>query len=217
MGRTAALPKLHQYLSVCLASMLRSGLPAQNPHAVPPLSPPHRTPLAPTARPQANLPDARPLINVCDRFDMVPDLTLYLYQKNMFRYIEGYVQKVNPQKAPKVRSHPVACAGLGGCAVGGGCVWVEVFGVRGVFWLSTLHPRDMEFPALTADQLAERAVRRWWALCWTRRRRTGSSTTSSCRCVRSSRSRRWWRRWSAATSSRCSTRFWSSLCRRGPR
>jgi clathrin heavy chain len=51
--------------------------------------------------PQANLPDARPLINVCDRFDMVPDLTLYLYQKNMYRYIEGYVQKVNPQKAPQ--------------------------------------------------------------------------------------------------------------------
>ena len=50
---------------------------------------------------QANLPDARPLINVCDRHDLVPDLTLYLYQKNMYRYIEGYVQKVNPQKAPQ--------------------------------------------------------------------------------------------------------------------
>lgn len=33
---------------------------------------------------------------------MVGDLTLYLYQKNMYRYIEGYVQKVNPQKAPAV-------------------------------------------------------------------------------------------------------------------
>ncbi len=41
---------------------------------------------------------------MCDRFDMVPDLTTYLYQKNMYRYIEGYVQKVNPQKAPKVCS-----------------------------------------------------------------------------------------------------------------
>lgn len=51
---------------------------------------------------EANLPDARPLINVCDRFDMVEDLTVYLYQKNMYRYIEGYVQKVNPQKAPQV-------------------------------------------------------------------------------------------------------------------
>ena len=42
----------------------------------------------------------RPLINVCDRHDMVADLTLYLYSNNMLRYIEGYVQKVNPQKAP---------------------------------------------------------------------------------------------------------------------
>ena len=44
----------------------------------------------------------RPLINVCDRFDMVGDLTLYLYTNNMLRYIEGYVQKVNPGKAPQV-------------------------------------------------------------------------------------------------------------------
>lgn len=51
---------------------------------------------------EANLPDARPLINVCDRFDMVGDLTLYLYQKGMMRYIEGYAQKVNPQKTPAV-------------------------------------------------------------------------------------------------------------------
>lgn len=65
----------------------------------PPHTPPHPHPCCL----QANLPDARPLINVCDRFDMVPDLTLYLFQKNMFRYIEGYVQKVNPQKAPQVR------------------------------------------------------------------------------------------------------------------
>lgn len=36
----------------------------------------------------------RPLINVCDRFDMVGDLTQYLYTNNMLRYIEGYVQKV---------------------------------------------------------------------------------------------------------------------------
>lgn len=38
----------------------------------------------------------RPLINVCDRFDMVGDLTTYLYNNNMLRYIEGYVQKVCP-------------------------------------------------------------------------------------------------------------------------
>ena len=44
----------------------------------------------------------RPLINVCDRFDMVGDLTHYLFSNNMLRYIEGYVQKVNPSKAPQV-------------------------------------------------------------------------------------------------------------------
>ena len=39
---------------------------------------------------------------MCDRFDMVTDLTHYLYSNNMLRYIEGYVQKVNPAKAPQV-------------------------------------------------------------------------------------------------------------------
>ena len=43
---------------------------------------------------EAKLPDARPLINVCDRFGFVPDLTHFLYANNMLRYIEGYVQKV---------------------------------------------------------------------------------------------------------------------------
>jgi hypothetical protein len=43
---------------------------------------------------EAKLPNARPLINVCDRFGFVPDLTHYLYTNNMLRYIEGYVQKV---------------------------------------------------------------------------------------------------------------------------
>ncbi|GLI67875.1 hypothetical protein VaNZ11_012164 [Volvox africanus] len=51
---------------------------------------------------EAKLPDARPLINVCDRFDMVEDLTQYLFANNMLRYIEGYVQKVNPSKTPAV-------------------------------------------------------------------------------------------------------------------
>ena len=54
----------------------------------------------------------RPLINVCDRFDMVEDLTQFLYTNNMLRYIEGYVQKVNPQKAPNgaPTCRPDACA-----------------------------------------------------------------------------------------------------------
>ncbi|KAK7360581.1 hypothetical protein VNO77_02588 [Canavalia gladiata] len=49
---------------------------------------------------EAKLPDARPLINVCDRFGFVPDLTHYLYTNNMHCYIEGYDQKVNPGNAP---------------------------------------------------------------------------------------------------------------------
>jgi len=51
---------------------------------------------------EARLPDQRPLINVCDRFDMVEELTHYLYTNNMSKYIELYVQKVNPMKAPQV-------------------------------------------------------------------------------------------------------------------
>jgi len=33
---------------------------------------------------------------------MVEDLTSYLYTNNLLRYIEGYVQKVSPGKAPQV-------------------------------------------------------------------------------------------------------------------
>ncbi|KAK3233841.1 hypothetical protein CYMTET_55889 [Cymbomonas tetramitiformis] len=51
---------------------------------------------------EAKLPDARPLINVCDRFDFVADLTNFLYTNNMLRYVEGYVQKVNPANTPQV-------------------------------------------------------------------------------------------------------------------
>ena len=51
---------------------------------------------------EARLPDQRPLINVCDRYDMVEDLTHFLYSNNMSKYIELYVQKVNPMKAPQV-------------------------------------------------------------------------------------------------------------------
>jgi len=51
---------------------------------------------------EARLPDQRPLINVCDRFDMVDELTQYLYNNNMIKYIELYVTKVNPMQTPKV-------------------------------------------------------------------------------------------------------------------
>jgi len=50
----------------------------------------------------AKLPDPRPLIHVCDRFDFVDELTAYLYSSNLLKYIEVYVQKVSPQKTPMV-------------------------------------------------------------------------------------------------------------------
>jgi len=50
----------------------------------------------------AKLADQLPLIIVCDRFDFVDDLTRYLYKNNMSRYIEAYVQKINPTNTPVV-------------------------------------------------------------------------------------------------------------------
>jgi len=51
---------------------------------------------------QQNLKDPRPLIHVCDRFDFVAELTHYLYSKNMFAFIEAYVQRMNPKATPPV-------------------------------------------------------------------------------------------------------------------
>lgn len=50
----------------------------------------------------ARLPDPRPLIHVCDRFDFVDELTEYLYLNSLLQYIEVYVTKVSPQKTPMV-------------------------------------------------------------------------------------------------------------------
>ncbi|KAI9006215.1 clathrin D6 coat As full-length triskelion [Gaertneriomyces semiglobifer] len=51
---------------------------------------------------EAKLPDQLPLIIVCDRFDFVHDLVMFLYQNNQYKFIEIYVQKVNPTRAPQV-------------------------------------------------------------------------------------------------------------------
>ena len=48
------------------------------------------------------LQDQLPLIIVCDRFDFVDDLTRYLYQNNFNKFIEAYVQKINPPNTPVV-------------------------------------------------------------------------------------------------------------------
>uniref|UniRef100_A0A2I3I0J8 Clathrin heavy chain n=1 Tax=Nomascus leucogenys TaxID=61853 RepID=A0A2I3I0J8_NOMLE len=51
---------------------------------------------------EAKLTDQLPLIIVCDRLDFVHDLVLYLYRNNLQKYIEIYVQKVNPSRLPVV-------------------------------------------------------------------------------------------------------------------
>lgn len=55
---------------------------------------------------EARLPEQQgllmSLIIVCDRFDFVNDLTHYLYQNKMVKFIEVYVQKVNPANSPAV-------------------------------------------------------------------------------------------------------------------
>ncbi|GAV05648.1 hypothetical protein RvY_15748 [Ramazzottius varieornatus] len=51
---------------------------------------------------EQKLTDQLPLIIVCDRFDFVHDLVLYLYRNNFAKYIEIYVQKVNPSRLPAV-------------------------------------------------------------------------------------------------------------------
>ncbi|KAI0343145.1 clathrin heavy chain 1 [Trametopsis cervina] len=51
---------------------------------------------------EAKLSDQLPLIIVCDRFDFVHDLVLYLYQNNLLNFIEVYVQRVNSVRTPQV-------------------------------------------------------------------------------------------------------------------
>ncbi|KAI8807650.1 hypothetical protein BJ742DRAFT_811431 [Cladochytrium replicatum] len=51
---------------------------------------------------EAKLSDQLPLIIVCDRHNFVHDLVLFLYQNNLYKYIEIYVQKVNPARTPQV-------------------------------------------------------------------------------------------------------------------
>ncbi|CAK9779753.1 clathrin heavy chain [Cutaneotrichosporon oleaginosum] len=51
---------------------------------------------------EAKLSDQLPLIIVCDRFDFVHDLVLYLYQNGLTNFIEIYVQRVNAARTPQV-------------------------------------------------------------------------------------------------------------------
>lgn len=51
---------------------------------------------------EAKLSDQLPLIIVCDRYDFVHDLVLYLYQNMLVNFIEVYVQRVNSSRTPQV-------------------------------------------------------------------------------------------------------------------
>ena len=62
-------------------------------------------PPAPCDGQEAKLTDQLPLIIVCDRFDFVHDLVLYLYRNNLQQYIEIYVQKVSPTHTHTRRKH----------------------------------------------------------------------------------------------------------------
>lgn len=51
---------------------------------------------------EARLTEQLPLIIVCDRFNFIHDLVLYLYKQQQFKSIEVYVQRVNPSRTPAV-------------------------------------------------------------------------------------------------------------------
>lgn len=51
---------------------------------------------------EAKLQEQLPLIIVCDRFDMIHDLVLYLYQNHHYKSIEVFVQRINPSRTPFV-------------------------------------------------------------------------------------------------------------------
>ncbi|KAI9683353.1 MAG: hypothetical protein M1829_005424 [Trizodia sp. TS-e1964] len=51
---------------------------------------------------EAKLTEQIPLITICDRFNFIHDLVLYLYQNQQIKSIEAYVQRVNPSRTPAV-------------------------------------------------------------------------------------------------------------------
>lgn len=50
----------------------------------------------------ANLNDQIPLVVVCDRFNFVHELILYLYKSQNLKFIETYVQQINPSRTAQV-------------------------------------------------------------------------------------------------------------------
>ncbi|CCF59007.1 hypothetical protein KAFR_0F04120 [Kazachstania africana CBS 2517] len=50
----------------------------------------------------ANLQDQLPFVIVCDRFGFVHEMILHLYKTQNLKFIQTYVQQVNPSKTPEV-------------------------------------------------------------------------------------------------------------------
>jgi hypothetical protein len=51
---------------------------------------------------EGKLQDPLPLIHLCDRYNCVEDLTRYLHVNKLMKYVDVYVTKVSPEKAPAV-------------------------------------------------------------------------------------------------------------------
>jgi clathrin heavy chain len=51
---------------------------------------------------QAKLTDALPYLILCDRFDFVKELTVYLYEQELSRHLELYTTRINPGNTPAV-------------------------------------------------------------------------------------------------------------------
>lgn len=51
---------------------------------------------------ESKMPDQLPFIIVCDRFGFIEEMTRHLYQGNHSRFIQAYVQKINPANTPAV-------------------------------------------------------------------------------------------------------------------
>ena len=49
---------------------------------------------------ESRLRDPRPLINVCDRFGFVDEMVKYMVKNRQLKFVEGYVQRVNPLQCP---------------------------------------------------------------------------------------------------------------------
>lgn len=81
---------------------------------------------------EAKLADQLPLMIVCDRFNFVHDLILYLYSNQHSKSIEIYVQKVNPSRLP------VVVGGLLDVHAGEDVITQAIMSVRGQFSVDEL-------------------------------------------------------------------------------